>query len=122
MANNNEFDYGAGEYILTLNGMFLGSKWDTTGNEVATEITGMINAGDLIHVQNESQTKRIQFTANGANPWGNDAFLINYDTLTYSYTYTESLPVQPFFDDEPVTLIKPILVEPPGVEWNVFRK
>jgi len=120
MSFNNLFDYGAGEYILTQQGMFLGSTWDTTGNEVATEIIGMINAGDIIHVQNESQTKMIQFTASGANPWGPDAFLINYDTTTYSYTYTGSLPVQPFFDDEPVKLINTSATQgwAEDVEWN----
>jgi hypothetical protein len=101
---NNQFDFVNNTYVTGANPpVLLVSSVDAAGNVITTtEIVGIINQGDIIHVQNESQTKIIQFTATGTITPYDPMHGIFYEPASFSFSSSNGIP---FLDNEPVTFI-----------------
>jgi len=117
LGSNNDFNFDENEYkIVTPPTVLVVSNWDTSGSEVGEEIRDMINPGDHIRIQNENQTKVIEFDVVSTNPTVSvgEKFWIRIDTTTFIS------PNEPFLHNEVVKLINTSATQgmAEDVEWN----
>jgi hypothetical protein len=108
--DNTNVTYSATNQVL--------SDFDANGEDVQEEIIELVEAGDIIRIQNEDQTKVASYTATNTPFNFGDRFVISLDNLVYF-----SADGSGFDDLEPVTFINTSASSGlnQDVEWNTYH-
>jgi hypothetical protein len=108
--DNTNVTYSATNQVL--------SDFDANGEDVQEEIIELVEAGDIIRIQNEDQTKVASYTATNTPFNFGDRFVISLANLVYF-----SADGSGFDDLEPVTFINTSASTGlnDNVEWNTYH-
>jgi len=108
--DNTNVTYSATNQVL--------SDFDANGEDVQEEIIELVEAGDIIRIQNEDQTKVASYTATNTPFNFGDRFVISLANLVYF-----SADGSGFDDLEPVTFINTSASSGlnQDVEWNTYH-
>ncbi len=108
--DNTNVTYSATNQVL--------SDFDANGEDVQEEIIELVEAGDIIRIQNEDQTKVASYTATNSPFNFGDRFVISLANLVYF-----SADGSGFDDLEPVTFINTSASTGlnNNVEWNTYH-
>ena len=110
----NEYDYTESTYPSTVQIL---SDFNASGEDIGDEILDLVEVGDVIRVENQSQTKVASYTATGSMNFG-DRVIINLTGLVYF-----SVDGSGFDHLEPVKFINTSATTglADNVEWNSYH-